>query len=424
MQLLALSLNYKSAALALRERVSRPEGERPAASAELRSLGPPIAESALLSTCNRTELYAAVDDPTAAAYGLTDWLARGDASLLSELRPHLRALSQEEAARHAFRVASGLESMVLGEPQILGQVKAAARRAQEAGTLGPLLHQMFQRAFAVAKQVRTRTDIGKGVLSHGAACVALACGLFSELVHSRVLFVGAGSMMESVAPHFAARQPRDIAVANRTPERGERIARRLCGRTLVLGEVGERLQDFDIVVACTGSAQPVVTREMVERAQLARGGRPLLLLDLGVPRDIEADAARLPGVSLYTIDDLGALVQARAGARGEALAQAEAIVDAQVASFMAWMALRPCVPLLQRLNEQVERLCAAELERARHILAVGHPAERALCSLASGLSNKLLHPPRTLLHGATHPDEAQRLLDHWVGALERGARPR
>jgi glutamyl-tRNA reductase len=423
MQLLALSLNYKTAALALRERVSFSEERVLGALADLRrSFSQLLAESAIVSTCNRTEVYAAVKDPAAAPGALIDWLARGSALLRSELRSHLRALSQEEGARHVFRVASGLDSMVVGEPQILGQMKGAARHAHVAGTLGPLLHQLFQRAFAVGKEVRTRTGIGKGAVSHAAAAVELARGLFGGLSETRVLFIGAGSMIESVAPHFAAHKPREIVVANRTAERGERIARRFCGHTLALEDLADRLASFDILVSCTSSTLPLVTCAMVQRAQLARAGRPILLVDLGVPRDIEAETGRLPGVSLYTVDDLGKLAQSRASVSGESVAQAEAIIDAHLESFMAWMALRPCVPLLRRLNEQVERLRAAELERARRMLALGHPADRALASLASGLSNKLLHPPRTLLRGSTAPEAAQRFLDHWIEALERGVR--
>jgi glutamyl-tRNA reductase len=424
MQLLALSLNYRTAPVALRERVSFPEERALAALAELRGSLPQIAsESAIVSTCNRTELYACVDDEAAAVAALMEWLAAGCPFLRTELSSHVRVLRQEEAARHAFRVASGLDSMVLGEPQILGQMKSAARNAQAAGTLGPLLHQLFQRAFAVAKEVRTRTQVGRGVVSHAAVSVELARGLFGELAGAGVLFIGAGAMIESVAPHFAAHKPREMAIANRTPERSVRLARRFSSAAaLTLGELPASLQRFDIVVSCTGSMQPLLTTAMVQRSQRSRAGRPLLVVDLGVPRDVEPEVAGLAGVSLYTIDDLGKLVQPRASLRAEAAAQAEGIIAAELEGFMEWLALRPCVPLLRRLNDQVERLRAAELERARRSIAHGQPVEDALSSLAAALSNKLLHPPRTLLRGATAPGEAQRLLDHWVGALEQGVR--
>jgi glutamyl-tRNA reductase len=426
MQLLALSLNYRNAPLALRERITFSDDQALAALAHLRRSLPQLAESAIVSTCSRSEIYACVDDPASAAAALIGWLARDNAALRRELQAHVRVLEHEAAARHVFRVASGLDSMVLGEPQILGQMKRAARTAHTAGTLGSLLHQLFQRAFAAAKEVRTRTHIGRGSVSHAAAAVALARGLFGDLSGSRVLLIGAGAMIESVAPHFAAEKPREIVIANRTPERGERIARELSGRanldTCSLGDLPERLQHFDIVVSCTGSPEPLVTCAMVRRSQCARMDMPLLIVDVGVPRDVEPQAASLPGVSLYSVDDLGKLAQARMSVRAEALAQAAGIVDAHVRTLMEWMALRPCVPLLRRLNEQAERLRATELERARRIVAHGHPVEQALCSLAAGLSNKLLHAPRTLLHGSTAPELAQRLLNDWVGALERGVR--
>ena len=241
--------------------------------------------------------------------------------------------------------------------------------------------------------MRTRTHIGRGSVSHGTVAVALARGLFGDLSGSRLLFIGAGAMIEGVAPHFAAAKPREMVIANRTRERGERIARELSSRAnldiCALGDLAERLQHFDIVVSCTGSPQPLVTSAMVQRSQQARRGIPVLIVDLGVPRDVEADAASLPGVSLYTVDDLGTLARARMSVRADALAQATGIVDAHLRSLMEWMALRPCVPLLRRLNEPAERLRAAELERARRSAA---------------------------------PELAQRLLDDWVGALERGVR--
>lgn len=426
MQLLVLSLNYTNAPLALRERLAFSDDQALGALKCLRRILPEVLESAIVSTCNRTEIYAGVENPASAAAALVGWLARDSAPLRRELIAHLLVLQHEGAARHVFRVASGLDSMVLGEPQILGQMKRAARNAHAAGTLGALLHQLFQRAFAAAKEVRTRTPIGRGIVSHAAAAVELARELFGELSSSRVLFIGAGAMIESVAPHFAAERPGEMAIANRTLERSERIARRCSGHTNLatfgLGDLSERLQGFEIVVSCTGSQQPLVTSAMVQRAQRARNGMPLLIVDLGVPRDVEPEAASLPGVSLYTVDDLGELVQARGSVRGEALAEAASIVDAHLHTLMEWMALRPCVPLLRRLNEQAERLRVAELERARRLIAHGHPVEQALCRLADGLSNKLLHPPRTLLRGSAVPEQAQRLLDDWVAALEQGVR--
>ena len=422
MQLLAFSLNHKRAPLALRETVAFSPERALMALPHLRRLVPQLAESAIVSTCNRTEIYGAVEEDEAAAAALTAWLAAGNAPLHDDLRAHAQVLCGAEAARHVFRVASGLESMVLGEPQILGQMKSALRHANGAGTLGPLLHQLFQRAFAVAKEVRTRTQIGRGAVSHAAVAVELARGLFGDLRACRVLFIGAGAMIESVVPHFAAEQPAEITVANRTPARGERITRRWHGQTRSLAELPDSLHRFDIVVSCTGSPQPLVSAEMVRRARPARGGAPWLMIDLGVPRDLEPEIAAIAGVSLYTIDDLGKLVQSSASGRADAVAHAERIIETHLQAFMEWHALRRCVPLLRRLNDQAERLSAAELQRARRMIAQGHPVEEALSALAAGLANKLLHPPRALLRGSTAPDQAQRILDQWIGALEQGVR--
>ena len=410
MHLFVLTLDHRTAPLALRERVSISD-----------TVPGVAAESAVLATCNRIEVYGAAADPEAARAPLVDWLAGGSAALAAELSRHLRLLCGEAAVRHAFRVASGLESMVLGEPQILGQMKRAAAAAQAAGTLGERLHPLFQRAFAVAKEVRTRTRIGRGTVSHAAAAVELARSLFGSLSEARVLFVGAGAMIESAAPHFAAQRPRAIVVANRTTERAERVAGHVGGETLRLADVAGKLARFDIVVTCTSASAPMLTAAMVRDAQQARAGRPLLIVDLGVPRNVEPAAADVPGVSLHSVDDLGRRIEARLSLRGDAAERAEAIVEARLQAFMEWLAARQCVPLLRRLNDQAERVRAAEIERARRILAQGHPVEEALQSLAVGLSNKLLHPPRTALRGPAAPAQALALIEHWLGALEGSA---
>ena len=366
MQLLTLSLNHTNAPLALREQVAFSAERVPDALADLHSrLSDLVPESAILSTCSRTELYCAVREAEAAQGALIDWLADGRAALRRDLCAHLHTLAKRDAVRHAFRVATGLDSMVLGEPQILGQMKRAARHAQEAGTLGPHLHQLFQRSFAVAKEVRSQTEIGSGQVSMAAAVVRLAQRMFADLRETRVLLVGAGEMIELAATHFAARHPRELVVANRTLERATRLARRICARTIRLAELPEQLKHFDIVVSCTASPQPIFGLRMVERACRAREGRPMFMADLAVPRDIAPKVAYLPGVSVFTVDDLGSIVQSGASSRQAAVAQAEAIIETRVDSFMHWMAARRAVPLLRALDERAERLRAGELERAR-----------------------------------------------------------
>ncbi|MFZ1500024.1 MAG: glutamyl-tRNA reductase, partial [Giesbergeria sp.] len=292
-------------------------------------------ESAIISTCNRTEVYCA-GDQIALDHAL-GWLAQSGGVSTELLRSHSYVLEDGPAARHAFRVASGLDSMVLGEPQILGQMKDAVRAAESAGALGSTLNQLFQRSFAVAKEVRTSTEIGAHSISMAAAAVRLASQIFEDLGKTKVLFVGAGEMVELTATHFAARNPQSIAIANRTLERGERLAARFGAEVLRLADLPERLHEFDIVVSCTASTLPIVGLGAVERALKKRRHRPMFMVDLAVPRDIEPEVKALRDVYLYTVDDLASVVQTAQASRQAAVEQAEVIIDAGVQSFMHWM---------------------------------------------------------------------------------------
>ncbi|MDP4623409.1 MAG: glutamyl-tRNA reductase, partial [Hydrogenophaga sp.] len=255
-------------------------------------------EAAILSTCNRTEIYCAADHN--AAEHTLGWLAQAGGVSATALQSHTYLLEGNEAARHAFRVASGLDSMVLGEAQILGQLKDAVRAAEQAGALGSTLNQLFQRTFAVAKEVRTATEIGAHSISMAAASVRLASQLFEDLKDIKVLFVGAGEMIELVVTHFAARQPRGIAIANRSLERGEKLAARFGGEVMRLAELPDRLHEFDAVISCTASTLPLIGLGAVERALKKRKHRPMFMVDLAVPRDIEPEVKSLEDVYLYT----------------------------------------------------------------------------------------------------------------------------
>ena len=341
MYLLTLGLNHTTAPVAVRERVSFPgEGLREALADMRTSLSRLVPEGAILSTCNRTEIYCATDTPGEVPEAVSSWLSQRQGLPPSQLDSHLYVLPNGEAVRHTFRVAAGLDSMVLGEPQILGQMKEAVRVAQDAGALGTHLHQLFQRSFAVAKEVRSTTEIGAHSVSMAAAAVRLAKRIFEDLRETRVLFVGAGEMIELCATHFAAQHPKSIVVANRTPERGEKLARQFNGSTLRLNELPESLDKFDIVISCTASMLPIIGLGMVERATRARRRRPIFMVDLAVPRDIEPEVGRLDDVFLYTVDDLGKVVQSGAESRRAAVAQAEAIIETRVDSFMQWMVAR------------------------------------------------------------------------------------
>ena len=353
-------------------------------------------EIAIVSTCNRTEIYA-TGNPSSTDAAL-HWLAASGGVTAQSLVSHTYQMHEAQAARHAFRVASGLDSMVLGEPQILGQLKDAVRAAEDAGALGSTLQQMFQRSFAVAKEVRNSTEIGAHSISMAAAAVKLCAQLFEDLSKIRILFVGAGEMIDLAVTHFAAQNPRQMVIANRTVERGKAIAARLSAgfpniSTMHLSELPSRLHEFDAVVSCTASTLPIIGLGAVERAVKARKHRPIFMVDLAVPRDIEPEVKALQDVYLYTVDDLGQLVQTAQASRQAAVAQAEAIVDAGVQSFMHWMDHRTsgAVPLIQQLNVQTDIWREAEIARAKKLLAKGENIDVVLDALSRGLTQKMLH---------------------------------
>ena len=411
MSVFALGLNHTTAPLDLRGRLAfGPERLVPALHALRERLQLSTPEAALVSTCNRTELYVAAPAHSVAdmVRPAVDWLAEQGGVSGNHLQAHTYVMEEHAAARHAFRVAAGLDSMVLGEPQILGQMKQAVRLADEAGTLGSTLHQLFQRSFSVAKEVRTATEIGAHSISMAAAAVRLAAQLFEDLGQIKVLFVGAGEMIELVATHFAARQPKAMALANRTLERGEKLASRFGGEAMRLSDMPQRLHEFDAVVSCTASSLPIIGLGAVERALKARRRRPMFMVDLAVPRDIEPEVAQLDDVYLYTVDDLSTLVQTASEKRQAAVQQAEVIIDAGVQSFLHWLGQRSAVPLIQALNRQAEDWGALELQRARKLLARGEPIEQVLETLARGITHKMLHGALAELHAA-EGDERTRL---------------
>jgi glutamyl-tRNA reductase len=376
-------------------------------------------EAAILSTCNRTEIYCA--GPEHDLEPTIDWLAQSGGVSAQVLRSHSYVLEDGSAARHAFRVASGLDSMVLGEAQILGQMKDAVRVAEQAGALGTTLNQLFQRSFAVAKEVRTATEIGAHSISMAAAAVRLAGQLFEDLGQVKVLFVGAGEMIELAATHFAARNPAGIAIANRTLERGEKLATRFGGEVLRLSDLPGRLHEFDVVVSSTASQLPIIGLGAVERALKARKHRPMFMVDLAVPRDIEPEVKALEDVYLYTVDDLAHVVQTGHEQRKAAVAQAEAIIDAGVQSFLHWMDQRRAVPLIQQLNAQADEWRALELARARKLLAKGEDVEAVLEALSRGLTQKMLHGALAELHAgdAQSRERAGTAIQHFFLRKER-----
>ena len=417
MHLLAVGLNHTTAPVSLREKVAFPADQIGQAVASARAWFGSIdgnvsgaGEAAILSTCNRTELYAASKTPggvDAAIDSTAHFLANYHQLSYAELRPFLYALPQDNAVRHAFRVASGLDSMVLGEPQILGQMKDAVRQADAAGGLGTYLHQLFQRTFAVAKEVRSTTEIGAHSVSMAAAAVRLSQRIFDSISGQNVLFIGAGEMIELCATHFAAQNPKTLTVANRTLERGEQLAHRFNGNAIRLADLPTQLANFDIVVSCTASSLPIIGLGLVERAVKARRHKPIFMVDLAVPRDIESEVSRLDDVFLYTVDDLASVVQSGVENRQAAVAQAEAIIETRVQSFMHWIDTRAVVPIIQDLQDSGEILRLAELERARKMLSKGDDIDSVLEALSKGLTAKFLHGPQQALHHAQGEDRTQ-----------------
>ena len=402
MQLYSIGVNHTTAPIAIRENVSFQPDELANALKSVTQFG--ASEAAILSTCNRTELYVTAENPAV----ITSWLADYHQHPLQQLQPYLYTHSQDQAVKHAFRVASGLDSMVLGEAQILGQFKQAVKSAEDAGTLGSLLHKLFQRTFSVAKEIRTDTTIGSSSISMAAAAVKLANRIFGDIKNQKVLLIGAGEMISLCADHFAAQKPMQIVVANRTLERGIELANNINATAMLLSDLPNRFHEFDIVITSTASQLPIVGLGMVERAIKARRHRPIFMVDLAVPRDIEPEVAKLDDVFLYTVDDLAQVVSEGMENRQEAAIAAGIIVNARVENFMHWLKTRDAVPTIKALRDQFEQTRKAELEKALKLIQKGENPELALEALSSALTNKFLHAPSHALN-QTQGDEHLRL---------------
>jgi len=398
-----LGLNHRTAPIDLRERFAFASDQLVLSLQGLRRTFETHKEVAILSTCNRTEIYCAGDE---VQWPQTlKWLAETGKSQVDVLQSHIYRLEGDASARHAFRVASGLDSMVLGESQILGQFKDAVRLAADSGALGTTLNQLFQRSFAVAKEVRTATDIGVHSISMAAASVRLASRIFENIKDTHVLFVGAGEMIELCVAHFAAKSPRSITIANRSASRADTLAAMHGGQSMSLADLPMRLHEFDVVISCTASTLPLIGLGAVQRALRARRNRPMFMVDLAVPRDIEPDVKDLSGVYLYTIDDLTQVINSGQTHRQEAVAEAEVIIDEGVQKFMAWLERRHHVPLIQELNLQADAWRQTELTRARKRIEKGQSVDSVLESLSMALMKKMLNGP---LRELNHPDGVQR----------------
>ena len=397
MPLLAFGINHKTAPVDVRERVAFNPQDMVGALQQLTAL-PHIHEAAILSTCNRTEILCNLEEADTAA--VVDWFQHYHKLNREEVEPYIYVHPDQFAVRHMLRVAAGLDSLILGEPQILGQMKEAYLTAVQAGTVGTLLGRLFQHTFTVAKQVRTDTAIGSSPVSVAFATVSLAKQIFSDLSQHTVLLIGAGETIELAARHLYEHRIGRVIIANRTIEKAQTLASEFGGFAIALGDIPLHLADADLVISSTASQLPILGKGAIERAIKARKHRPMLMIDIAVPRDIEPEAGDLDDVYLYTVDDLQDIIQEGLRSRQEAAKQAEELIENQVTRFMGWLRSLDAVATIRAYREHAELLRDIEINKAKRMLARGVPPEVVLAQLARILTNKLIHSPSTHLRQA------------------------
>lgn len=413
MSLLAVGVNHRTAPVELREQLAVGEARLPALLADMQQ-ELSLSEVAVLSTCNRTEIYCLGE--AGQAVRILQWLSHRREIPMDRLLAAHYLHSDDEAARHMMRVAVGLDSMVLGEPQVFGQLKEAYALAHRAGTVGRELERCFQQVFAVAKRVRTETAIGTNPVSMAYAAVSLARHLFSDVSQTRALLIGAGEMIELVARHLAEQRVRQITVANRTLTRAHELADRHGGRAITLEEIPWALEDADVVISCTASPVPVLGKGTVERALKSRRHRPLFMVDLAVPRDIEPEIAQLKDIYLYSVDDLRGVIDENVRARESAAREAETMIAAASARYLAQQREQEAAPVLRAVRGRLEELREAELARALAELQRGADAAEVMTRMSRALANKWLHQPSVAIREAAADGRddllyfAQRLL--------------
>lgn len=408
MTLLAFGINHKTAPVDIREKVAFSPEKVAEALRDLVSHAP-VSEAVILSTCNRTEVYCGLEYP--ANDTVAEWFGQYHHLAPDSFKPYLYAHTDGAAVQHILRVASGLDSLVLGEPQILGQIKEAYTTAYASGAIGSQLNRLFQHTFAVAKQVRTDTAIGASPVSVAFAAVSLAKQIFSHLEEHTVLLIGAGETIELVARHLQENKVSKIIVANRTVERATELARTFNGTAIALGDIPEQLVQADIIISSTASPLPILGKGAVESALKQRKHRPLFMVDLAVPRDIEAEVAQLRDVYLYTVDDLHEVIEENRKSRQEAALQAEEIIATQVEHFMSWLRSLDAVDAIRTYRERAEHMRDAVLADAQRLLAAGKDPHWVMTELARTLTNKLTHAPSVhMKHAAYHGE--QEVLKH------------
>jgi glutamyl-tRNA reductase len=401
MNLFLLGASHHSAPVNLRERIDFTRRGVVDGLAELAKL-PGLSEAVILSTCNRSEIYAACDDPRVMRETLATFLSTYHDMPESELVPHLYTRTDADVARHLFRVAAGLDSLVVGEPQILGQIKDAFTIASEQNYTGVFLNRLFHWSFGVGKQIRSETGIGEGAVSVSYAAISLARKIFGDLSPLRIFLVGAGEMAELTATHLRSQQVRQIGVANRTASHAATLAARIDGNAVAWENINSELASSDIVVTATGSASPILTRNDIAAAMKNRRNRPLFIIDIGVPRDVDPASGEIEQVFLYNIDDLRSIVKENMARRQTQVDAAELMVDTEVDKFMTWLRSRAAIPTVIALRERFDSIRKAELARLEPKLAKLTPDARArLEEVTRLLVEKLLLAPTEQLKATT-----------------------
>ncbi|PWC12727.1 glutamyl-tRNA reductase [Brenneria roseae subsp. americana] len=408
MTLLALGINHKTAPVSLRERVVfSPDTLGKALDSLLQQ--PLVQGGVLLSTCNRTELYLSVDEQENQLEQLIEWLCQYHHLDQGEVRQSLYWHQDNAAVSHLMRVASGLDSLVLGEPQILGQVKKAFAESQREQSLSGELERLFQKSFTVAKRVRTETDIGASAVSVAFAACTLARQIFESLTEVNVLLVGAGETIELVARHLREHQVQRMVIANRTRERAQALAMEVGAEVITLAELDEQLAHADIVISSTASTLPIIGKGMMERTLKARRNQPMLMVDIAVPRDIEPEVGKLPNVYLYSVDDLHAIIQHNLAQRKAAAIQAESIVQQESSDFMAWLRSQSAVETIRDYRAQADEVRAEMTAKALAAIQQGNDVEAVIQELTHRLTNRLIHAPTKSLQQAARDGDLQRL---------------
>lgn len=404
MSLLACGLNYKTAPLSVREQLVIPPDDLSAPLLELIEQCR-ASEVAILSTCNRTEFYT---DGMSQAQML-DWLTAKYAFNVSDISPHLYFYPEEQAVKHVMRVASGLDSMVLGEPQILGQMKQAFKCAAKTGTLGPQLQRLFQYVFTTCKQIRTDTAVGAHPISVAYVAVNLAKRIFTDLTQSTALLIGAGDTMELAAKHLYDQRIGNIIVANRTVLKARSLASHYQGKGIAIAEIPAHIENVDIIITATASQLPIIGKGMIERALKARRHKPMLILDLAVPRDVEAQVSELSGVFLYCVDDLQKVITDNLSDRQQAAKQAEEIVELQTCHFMNWLRSLDSVNMIREFREGMQKMRDQEIQKALQALTQGEPAQEVIQNLGRALMNKYMHQPSVDIKQAAYDGDLEKL---------------